>query len=92
MNSAEPYCPDVGDIVWINFDPQIGREQAGRCPALILSPRRYNSIVRLCVLCPITNQAKGWRFEVALPPGHGVTGVVLADQVKSCRGPIAKQP
>jgi mRNA interferase MazF len=59
MNSAEPYCPDLGDIIWISFDPQMGREQAGRRQALVLSPRRYNSIARLCVLCPITNQAKG---------------------------------
>jgi mRNA interferase MazF len=81
--SEPPYCPDTADIVRLDFDPQAGREQAGRRPALVLSPRRYNEFVRLCVVCPITNQAKGWRFEVALPDGHPVTGVVLADQVKS---------
>lgn len=81
--SLDPYCPDVGDIIKVDFDPQAGREQAGFRPALVLSPRAYNEFVRLCVLCPITNQSKGWRFEVAIPPGHPVTGVVLADQVKS---------
>jgi len=80
---SSAYCPDAGDIIWLDFNPQAGREQAGRRPALVLSPRRYNEIVRLCVVCPITNQSKGWRFEVALPQGHPVTGVILSDQVKS---------
>lgn len=82
-SSPEPYCPDAGDIIRIDFDPQAGREQAGRRPALVLSPRRYNDLARLCVLCPIINQGKGYPFEVAIPEGHEVTGVVLADQVKS---------
>lgn len=79
----QPYCPDAGDIVKISFDPQAGREQAGRRPALVLSPRQYNQLARLCVLCPITNQEKGYPFEVAIPQNQHVTGVVLADQVKS---------
>jgi mRNA interferase MazF len=79
----EPYCPDADDVVEIDFDPQAGREQAGRRPALVLSPRPYNRLARLCVLCPITSQVKGYPFEVALPEGHPVTGVVLSDQVKS---------
>jgi mRNA interferase MazF len=78
-----PYCPDAGDFIWINFDPQEGSEQRGRRPALVLSPRIYNQRSRLCVLCPITNQAKAYPFEVAIPVGHRATGVVLADQVKS---------
>lgn len=78
-----PYCPDAGDIISIDFDPQAGREQAARRPALVLSPRSYNEKARLCVLCPITNQAKGYPFEVPLPHGHQITGVVLADQIKS---------
>jgi mRNA interferase MazF len=82
-SSPSPYCPDAGDIIKIDFDPQAGREQAGFRPALVLSPKKYNEFVRLCVLCPITNQSKNWRFEVALPSGHPVTGVVLSDQVKS---------
>jgi len=77
------YCPEAGDIININFDPQEGREQRGRRPALVLSPRPYNRRAGLCVLCPITNQQKGYPFEVVIPPGHAVTGVVLSDQVKS---------
>jgi mRNA interferase MazF len=60
-----------------------GREQAGRRPALVLSPRTYNARSGLALVCPITNQAKGYPFEVAVPDGHGATGVVLADPVKS---------
>lgn len=67
----------------MNFDPQSGSEQAGPRPALVLSPRAYNKAAKLCVVCPITNQAKGYPFEVALPAGLKVTGVVLADHVKS---------
>jgi mRNA interferase MazF len=78
-----PYCPDCGDIIWINFDPQAGREQAGQRPALVISNRRYNQLTRLCVLCPITNQIKSYPFEVVLPQGLRVTGAVLCDQVKS---------
>ncbi len=77
------YCPDAGDIIDITFDPQEGREQRGRRPALVLTPAAYNRRAGLCVLCPITNQQKGYPFEVAIPAGHPVTGVVLADQVKS---------
>ncbi|MBA3311845.1 MAG: endoribonuclease MazF [Planctomycetota bacterium] len=75
--------PDQGDLVWLTFDPQAGHEQAGRRPALVLSPASYNSKVGLALVCPITNQAKGYPFEVALPAGSKFTGVVLADQVKS---------
>ena len=77
------FVPDRGDIVWLTFDPQAGREQAGRRPALILSPRRYNEKSSLALACPITNRAKGYPFEVPLPNGLQITGVVLADQVKS---------
>lgn len=78
-----PYCPDSSDIIWLDFDPQAGREQAGRRPAYVLSPRRYNELAGLCLVCPMTNQAKGYPFEVPMPPGHKVGGVVLADHVKS---------
>jgi mRNA interferase MazF len=80
---SEPYCPEVGDLVWIEFDPQQGREQRGRRPALVLTPRRYNRRSGLCVLCPITSQQKGYPFEVAIPAGHPVAGAILSDQVKS---------
>jgi mRNA interferase MazF len=77
------YVPDAGDIVWITFDPQSGREQRGRRPALILSPRTYNSKARLAIGCPITSKAKGYPFEVPLPPAGRIAGVILADQVKN---------
>ena len=77
------HVPDRGDIVWVDFDPQAGHEQAGRRPALIVSPQSYNQKVGLVLLCPITNQRKGYPFEVPLPKGLKVAGVVLADQVKS---------
>lgn len=66
-SSSEPYCPDIGDIISICFDPQAGREQAGRRPALVLSPRKYNERTRLCVVCAMTNQGKGYPFEVGVP-------------------------
>jgi mRNA interferase MazF len=77
------YCPDAGDIIDITFDPQEGREQRGRRPALVLTGRAYNRRAGLCVLCPITNQQKGYPFEVPIAQGYPVTGVVLSDQVKS---------
>src|SRR5687767_3455423 len=77
------YIPDSGDIVWITFNPQAGHEQAGRRPALVLSPQAYNSKVGLLVCCPITTKIKGYPFEVALPAGLAVTGAILSDQVKS---------
>lgn len=77
------YIPDSGDIVWILFDPQAGHEQSGRRPALVLSPRAYNGKVGLAVLCPIASQIKGYPFEVMIPEGLGVSGVILSDQVKS---------
>jgi mRNA interferase MazF len=77
------YVPERGDAVWITLDPQAGHEQAGRRPAIVLSPAFYNGRTGLALFCPITGQAKGYPFEVALPDGLAVTGVVLADQVKS---------
>ena len=78
-----PQAPDSGDIVWLAFTPQAGHEQAGRRPALVLSPRIYNGKTGLALFCPITSRVKGYPFEVVLPAGSPVTGVVLADQVKS---------
>jgi mRNA interferase MazF len=78
-----PYIPDLGDVVWITLSPQLGHEQAGRRPALVLSPATYNGRVGLAVLCPITSQIKGYPFEVLIPEGLEVAGVILADQVKS---------
>lgn len=81
MNSVD--APARGDLVWITLSPQAGHEQAGRRPALILSPKQYNSRVGLALLCPITAKVKGYPFEVKLPSDLPITGVVLADQVKS---------
>lgn len=83
MSRKGAYIPERGDAVWITLDPQAGHEQAGRRPALVLSPSAYNGRVGLALFCPITNQAKGYPFEVPLPSGMPVTGVVGADQVKS---------
>jgi mRNA interferase MazF len=69
--------------VWLRFDPHAGHEQAGRRPALVLSPASYNGKVGLAILCPVTLQAKGYPFEVPVPAESGARGVVLADQVKS---------
>jgi mRNA interferase MazF len=80
---AKRYVPDTGDLVWLTFDPQAGREQGGRRPALILSPRDYNAKARLALACPITSQRKGYPFEVAIPSGQGIEGIVLADHIKS---------
>ncbi len=77
------YIPKRGDLVWINFNPRSGHEQAGRRPALILSPSSYNSKVGLSILCPITSKIKGYPFEVSLPQKISVSGVILSDQVKS---------
>ena len=77
------YVPDRGDIVWISFNPQAGHEQAGRRPALVLSPGSYNEKVGLAILCPITSHIKGYPFEVKIPDGLNVSGVILSDQVKS---------
>ena len=76
------YVPERGDIVWINLNPQAGHEQADHRPALVLSPKAYNAMVGLMLCCPITNQAKGYPFEVDICSDAHVSGVVLADQVK----------
>ncbi len=77
------YIPQRGDVVWINMHPQAGHEQAGRRPAIVLSPRSYNDKVGLALFCPVTNQIKGYPFEVIIPSGVKVTGAILSDQVKS---------
>ncbi|MYD10691.1 MAG: endoribonuclease MazF [Chloroflexi bacterium] len=77
------YIPDRGDIIWINFDPQVGHEQAGHRPALVVSRRIYNRASELLTCFPIRSRQKGYGFEVPLPRNFEVKGVVLADQVKS---------
>ena len=80
---ARAYVPDAGDLVWLTFDPQAGHEQRGRRPALILSPRAYNTKARLAIACPVTSLVKGYPFEVPLPPVGRISGVALADHVKN---------
>lgn len=76
------YIPDRGDIIWISFTPQTGHEQAGRRPALVLSPAAYNGKVGLAILCPITSNVKNYPFEVIIPEGLQISGAILSDQVK----------
>ena len=77
------YVPGRGDLIWLTFRPQAGREQSGRRPALVLSPVAYNGHSGLAVVCPITSRVKGYPFEVRVPEGESITGVVLADHLKS---------
>ncbi|MDI6822946.1 MAG: endoribonuclease MazF [Bacillota bacterium] len=80
---ASRYVPDRGDVVWLTFHPQAGHEQSGRRPAVTISPRAYNGKTNLGIFCPVTSQVKGYPYEVRVPAGVGVTGVILSDQVKS---------
>ncbi len=80
---ARKYVPDSGDLIWLDFTPQAGREQAGRRPAVVLSPRAYNEKTSLAVVCPVTNQVKGYPFEVSLPPGMRIKGAMLSDHLKN---------
>lgn len=77
------YVPARGDVVWLSFSPQAGREQAGRRPAVILSPEGYNDRVSMALCCPVTSKRKGYPFEVPIPGGFDVHGVILADQVRN---------
>ena len=83
MVMPEPYIPSKGDVVWLEFSPQAGHEQAGYRPALCISPKEYNEKVGLAIFCPITSQKKGYPFEVQLPDSIDITGVILSDHVKN---------
>ena len=87
---SRSYCPDCGDVVWISFNPQAGHEQMGHRPALVLSPKSYNQKVGLAIFCPITSRAKGYPFEVSIPNGLKLSGVILSDQVKSLDWKVRK--
>ena len=77
------YCPDVGDIIWLDFPQAIANEQAGRRPALVLSPRAFNELTGRCVACPITRHDRDWSFHVAITGIDDVQGVVQTDQLRS---------
>jgi mRNA interferase MazF len=79
--SLDRWVPDRGDVSWLEFDPQAGREQAGRRPAIVLSPAVYNAPTSRALCVPVSSKAKGYPFEVALPDGLPVQGVAFADQV-----------
>ena len=74
--------PNAGDLIYVDFNPQAGHEQAGRRPALVLSPSSYTKITKLAIMCPVTSKKKGYPFEVELPRNRKITGVVLTDQIK----------
>jgi mRNA interferase MazF len=75
--------PERGALVWVDFTPQSGREQAGHRPALVMSPRIYHERSKLAVVCPITSNTRPWPWKVMLPDGLAVSGAVLVDQVRS---------
>jgi mRNA interferase MazF len=77
------YVPERGDLVWISLNPTSGHEQAGRRPALVVSPKSYNRRTGLCVLCPATRQTKGYAFEVRIASDDGTSSVVLADHLRN---------
>jgi mRNA interferase MazF len=81
--NSQTYVPQCGDVARITLNPRAGHEQAGRRPAVVLSPEKYNGKTGLAILCPITNQIKGYPFEVIIPAGLPVAGAILSDQVKS---------
>ncbi len=83
MVNPATYVPQRGDVVWVTLNPQAGHEQAGRRPALVLSPAAYNEKVGLALFCSITNQVKGYPFEAVIPSSLPVRGAILSDQVKS---------
>ncbi len=88
--SAQVYAPDRGDIIWINFNPQSGKEHRGRRLAFVVSPVEYNRKVGLAIVCPITSQIKGYPFEVLISEKQSTDGVVIADQVKSLDWKVRK--
>lgn len=77
------YVPEGGDLIWLDFTPQAGREQVGRGPAVVLSPRTYNRRSKLAIVCTVTTQVKGYPFEISLPKTSPITGVVLADHLRN---------
>ena len=83
MVARRPFVPQRGDLIWLDFDPRAGHEQAGRRPALVLSAASYNDKTSLALVCPVTSQTKGYPFEVPLSPGLKVRGAILADHIKS---------
>ena len=83
MRHGDVAAPDAGDIIWLDFLQPVANEQAGRRPALVLSPHIFNELTGRCIACPITRGDRDWSFHVSIPDGHEITGVVQADQLRS---------
>src|SRR5450759_5122370 len=77
------YCPETGDMIWLDFLQSVANEQAGWRPALVLSPRAFNELTGRCIACPITRRDRDWSFHVPIPDGHEISGIVQADQLRS---------
>ena len=82
MVNNKLYIPEQGDIVWLDFNPQLGHEQRGRRPAVVISRKAYNEKIGLALFCPVTSKEKGYPFEVKVT-GKKINGCILSDQVKS---------
>jgi mRNA interferase MazF len=76
-------CPDAGELVWIDLNPTLGHEQSGHRPAIVLTPRQYNERSGRCIVCPITSRARGYPFEVAIPEGVAISGIILVNRARS---------
>jgi mRNA interferase MazF len=83
MAAGRERDPDAGDLVWVDFGPPVGHEQAGTRPAVVISPRRYNAGSSVLLVCPITKSPRPWPFKIALGTKEGITGFVLTDQVQA---------
>ena len=90
MPKRKNYIPEQGDLIWIEFNPQAGHEQAGLRPALVISPISYNGAVGLALMCPITSKVKGYPFEVVLSKKFKISGAILSDQIKNLDWRIRK--
>ena len=80
------YCPDADDLIWLDFLQPVAKDQAGRRPALVLSPHAFNVLTGHCIACPITRRDRNWSFHVPLPDGQAISGVVQVDQLRSAHG------
>ena len=83
LGDVAAYCPETGDIVWLDFLQSVAKEQAGRRPALVLSPRAFNELTGRCMACPVTRRDRDWSFHVPIPEGNEISGVIQTDQLRS---------
>ena len=83
MRRRAGYTPERGDVIWMTFAPQVGHEQSGRRPAVVISPSLYNDRTGMALCCPITGQVKGYPFEVLVPAGLKIKGAILSDHIRN---------